>query len=441
MAIRADRGVGIIKTRRRAPPVSRSARMYAAARRSIPSGVNSPVRYYGPHPFFASRARGGAVWDEDGRRYTDLCCGYGAVMLGHSHPAVNSAVSVQLRRGQIYGVPTEKETKLAEAIRGFFPSMKKTRLVNTGGEATMAAVRLARGHTGRPKVVKFEGGYHGAHDSMLVRAGSAHAGIAVSAGVPGPVARNTLVAKYNDLHGTAELLEGRDDIAGVIVEPVMANAGLIPPARGFLRGLRRATRKAGAVLIFDEVVTGFRVSPGGAQELYGVRPDLTTLGKALGNGFPIAAVGGSSRIMERLAPGGDVYQASTFAGSPVSVSAAAAALAHMRRRGMHAKLERACAALAETASDAAKSAGIEHRVNRAASMFQIFFTGKRVTDYASAASSDRAAFDRLFRGLLAGGAFAPPSQFETAFLSAAHTERDLGRAGLAYSRAMRAVRR
>lgn len=382
------------------------------------------------------------MWDEDGRRYVDLCCGYGAVLLGHAHPATRAAVAGQMRRGQLYGVPTEKETKLAEQIRSFFPSMKKTRLVNTGGEATMAAVRLARGHTGNTKIVKFEGGYHGAHDPMLVRAGSGSAGTAVSEGVPGAVARETLVARYNDLHGTAELLEGRGDVAGVIVEPVLANAGLIPPARGFLRGLRRITRKTGAVLIFDEVVTGFRASPGGAQELYGVRPDLTTLGKALGNGFAVAAVGGSPGIMDRLAPGGGVYQASTFAGNPVSVSAASAALGQMRRqKGMHRRLELACAALAESASDSAKSAGIEHAVNRVASMFQIFFTGGEVRDYESAASADRAAFGRLFRGLLAGGAFVPPSQFETVFLSAAHTERELGRAARAYSGAMRAVRR
>ena len=415
--------------------------MYAAAKRLIPSGVNSPVRYYRPHPFFAARARGGAIWDEDGRRYTDLCCGYGAVMLGHAHPGVSAAVSEQLRRGQLYGAPTEKETELAAMIRRAFPSMKKTRLVNTGGEATMAAVRLARGHTGRTKIVKFEGGYHGAHDSMLVRAGSAHAGMPVSAGVPGPVARRTLVAGYNDLQGTADILEKDEDVAGVIVEPVLANAGLVPPARGFLRGLRRITRKAGVPLIFDEVVTGFRVSPGGAQEAYGVRPDITTLGKALGNGFAVAAVGGSSRMMDALAPGGSVYQASTFAGNPVSVSAAVAALRHMRRRrGMHARLERACADLASFVSERASAMGIDHAVNRVASMFQIFFTEGPVTDYASASSSDRAAFGRLFKALLGGGVFVPPSQFETAFLSAAHTERELERTARAYESALRAVR-
>ena len=414
--------------------------MYAAARKAIPSGVNSPVRYYAPHPFFASRARGGALWDEDGRKYVDFCNGYGAVMLGHAHPAVSAAVSAQLRRGELYGAPTGAETELASLIGRAFPSMKKTRLVSTGGEATMAAVRLARAHTGRDKIVKFEGCYHGAHDAMLVRAGSASAGAAVSAGVPGAVARQTLVAKYNDLEGAERLIE-RDDVGGVIVEPILANMGLVPPARGFLRGLRSAARRAGVPLIFDEIVTGFRAAPGGAQELYGVRPDITTLGKALGNGFAIAAVGGGSRVMDQLAPEGGVFQAGTFSGNPVSVAAAAAALKEMRRsRGMHARLARACASLAAEVSDHASSLGIEHSVNSAASMFQIFFAPGPVTDYASAAASDRAAFGRLFRGLLRGGVFAPPSQFETAFLSDAHTEADLARAARAYRAALRAVR-
>ena len=416
--------------------------MYARAKRVIPSGVNSPVRYYAPHPFFAAKARGGSMWDEDGKKYVDLCNGYGAVLLGHAHKAVSSAVSAQLRRGELYGAPTALETKLAELIREAFPSMKKTRLVSTGGEATMAAVRLARGHTGRDKILKFEGCYHGAHDAMLVRAGSAHAGVSVSAGVPGAVARQTLVAGYNDLDGAQEIIEGRDDLAGVIVEPILANMGLIPPARGFLRGLRGATRRAGVPLIFDEVVTGFRASPGGAQELYGVRPDITTLGKALGNGFAVAAVGGSSRIMEGIAPGGGVFQASTFAGNPVAASAAAAAVSQIRRaRGMHSRLERACAALASEISDCAGSLGIEHTVNRAASMFQIFFARGPVSDYASAMRADRAAFGRLFRGLLGEGVFVPPSQFETAFLSAAHTGRDLGLLARAYRAALRAVPR
>ena len=433
--------VGIITAHSAMCAVSRSQAMYAKAEKIIPSGVNSPVRHYAPHPFFTSKARGGNLWDEDGRKYIDLCNGYGAVLLGHSHPAVTKAVSGQLRRGQIYGTPSKAETELAGLIGKAFPSMQKIRLVNTGGEATMAAIRLARGYTGKNKIIKFEGGYHGAHDSMLVRAGSAHAGISVSAGVPGSVARQTLVAKYNDLDGIEELLESCEDIAGIIVEPVLANAGLVPPAKGFLRGLRRVTRKADALLIFDEVVTGFRVAPGGAQELYGVRPDLTTLGKALGNGFAIAAVGGSSRVMDMLAPGGNVYQASTFAGNPMSVSAAIATLKQMRRQSIHSRLERACASLADNVSDCAKSLGIEHSINRVASMFQIFFTREPITDYASATRSDRAAFYRLFRGLLKEGVFVPPSQFETAFLSAAHSMQELERVASAYRAALGAVRR
>jgi len=404
----------------------------------VASGVNSPVRHYDPYPFFAERAAGGAVWDADGRRYVDLCGAYGAMLLGHRNAAVVSAVSRQLRRGTLYCMPTAEETELAELISRDYPSMRRVRLVNTGLEATMAAIRLARGHTGRPKIVKFDGCYHGAHDYALVRAGSgvAHYGLADSAGSLRAAARQTRVARYND---AASLEAAMDDgVAAVIVEPVMANMGVIPPRRGFLRSVARIARSHGALLIFDETVTGYRLGRGGAQGAYGVRPDITTLGKALGGGLPIAALGGRRDVMESLAPMGPVYEASTFAGNPVSVAAAIASVREAARLGarLYARLDRECAALASSVSDAAASRGIAHTVNRAGSMFQVFFSDAPVTDRDSAMAADRARFARLAALLRERGVFVPPSQFEASFLCHAHTRADLARAERAYGDAM-----
>lgn len=418
--------------------MDRSARLYERARRAVASGVNSPVRHYDPYPFFAERASGGAVWDADGRRYVDLCGAYGAMLLGHRNAAVVSAVSRQLRRGTLYCMPTAGETELAELISRDYPSMRRVRLVNTGLEATMAAIRLARGHTGRPKIVKFDGCYHGAHDYALVRAGSgvAHYGLADSAGSLRAAARQTRLARYND---AASLEAAMDDgVAAVIVEPVMANMGVIPPRRGFLRSVARIARSHGALLIFDETVTGYRLGRGGAQGAYGVRPDITTLGKALGGGLPIAALGGRRDVMESLAPMGPVYEASTFAGNPVSVAAAIASVREAARLGarMYARLDRECAALASSVSDAAASRGIVHTVNRAGSMFQVFFSDAPVTDRDSAMAADRARFARLAALLRERGVFVPPSQFEASFLCHAHTRADLARATRAYGDAM-----
>lgn len=421
--------------------MDRSAALYARARRAVASGVNSPIRHYDPYPFFAERARGGAVWDADGRRYVDLCGAYGAMLLGHRNAAVMAAVSAQLRRGTLYCMPTAAETELSELISRDYPSMRRVRLVNTGLEATMAAIRLARGHTGRTKVVKFDGCYHGAHDYALVRAGSgvAHYGLADSAGSLRAAARETRVARYND-GASLERAMG-DDVAAVIIEPVMANMGVIPPRRGFLRRVARAARSHGALLIFDETVTGYRLGRGGAQGEYGVRPDITTLGKALGGGLPIAALGGRRDVMDSLAPAGPVYEASTFAGNPVSVAAATASVREVRRLGpkMYPRLERECAALAARVSDAASSRGLPHTVNRAASMFQVFFSASPVTDRDSAMASDRGLFARLAAGLRSRGVFVPPSQFEAAFLCHAHTQADLSRVALAYEAAMGAL--
>lgn len=421
-----------------------SKELYSEARRLIPSGVNSPVRYFEPFPFFAVRSEKSSIWDADGRRYTDFCNAYGALLLGHNREEIISAVRDQLGRGALFCTPTEQETELSGLIAGNYPSMEKVRLVNTGGEATMTAIRLARGFTGKKRIIKFDGCYHGAHDSVLVGAGSgmAHVGVAASGGVTDETAANTLVVQYNDPAGLEDTLRKCGDAAGVIIEPVMGNMGVIPPEKGFLSDVRRITEQHGVPLIFDETITGFRISPGGAQEHFGIRPDITTLGKALGGGFAIAAVGGRAEIMDRLAPGGDVYQASTFAGNPVSVSAAIASVRTINgmRDALYGTLERLCARLVGAIGDAAADLGIPHRINRAASMFQLFLTDARVTDARTARMADAKRFGALFRVLLDNGIFIAPSQFEIVTVSAAHAGEDLDAAAGAYRAALRAVR-
>ncbi|RNJ75991.1 MAG: glutamate-1-semialdehyde 2,1-aminomutase [Nitrosopumilus sp. H13] len=423
--------------------MSESRRLYTRAKKAVPSGVNSPVRYYPPYPFFAARSAGQYIWDADGSRYTDFCNGYGALLLGHARKEIIRAVSGQLSRGTLYCAPTGAETELAEAIKKLYPS-GRVRLVNTGGEATMTAIRVARGFTGRKKIVKFEGCYHGAHDSVLVRAGSgsAHRGVSVSAGVPGEVSKNTLVARYNDAAGFEAMIQKNRDIACVIIEPILANMGLILPERNFLQRVRKITKDAGIPLIFDEVVTGFRVGPGGAQNHFGVRPDLTTLGKALGGGFAIAAVCGTPKMMDMLSPGGDVYQASTFAGNPVSVSAALASIRIMTgsKSRLYPKLERYCLRLVAALDDMATDLHIPHQINSAASMFQIFFTDTPVTDYTTSKKADAKKFHKMFQTLLRRGVFVAPSQYEVAFLSDAHTQDDLNRTLDAYHEALRSAR-
>lgn len=365
----------------------------------------------------------------------DACNGYGAMLLGHRHPDVISAVSEQLRRGVLYGVPTEAETAVSDVLRRRYPSMEMSRMVNTGGEATMTAIRLARGYTGRPKIVMFEGCYHGAHDSVLVRAGSGAAhSESSSAGILPNAPNHTILAKYNDIESFCGMMESREDVAGVIMEPVMANMGLIPPEKGFLEGVRRITSKRSVPLIFDEVVTGFRMSPGGAQQYYSVTPDMTTLAKALGNGFAVAAVGGRRGIMEQLAPGGPVYQASTFAGNPVAATAAAASMRAMDKMAgtIYDAMSRHCSGLAGAIRDAAVDLSIPHRVHHISSMLQIFFSDSDIRDYATAKRSDAAKFRRLFDGLLERGVFVAPSQYETVFLSGAMTGDDIGMISQAY---------
>ena len=417
------------------------------ARRVIPSGVTSPVRYHKPYPFFVKRADGCRMWDEDDRGIIDMCCGYGALLLGHRRKEIIGAAASQMRRGTLYCAPTTMETDLASEIARAYPSIDKVRLANTGGEATMTAIRLARGHTKRDKIIKFDGCYHGAHDSVLVGAGSgaAHYGVPASAGVPEDTSRNTMVARYNDQDSVEEIItKNPDSIACVIVEPVIANMGLIPPRPGFLKYLRKVTRQNGILLIFDEVVTGFRMSLGGAQQYYNTSPDITTLAKAMGNGFGIAAVGGKKGIMDKLAPGGPVYQASTFAGNPVSTSAAIASIRLMDRLKdrMYPRLERYGAQLARAIDEIAASHGIPHVTNHVGSMLQVFFTDEdRVQDSAGASRCDTKRFQAMFAEMLRRGVFVAPSQFEVAFISNAHTARDIQDVIDAYGAGLKAASR
>nr|WP_255464656.1 glutamate-1-semialdehyde 2,1-aminomutase [Nitrosopumilus sp. b2] len=421
-----------------------NSKLFSDAKKVTPSGVNSPVRYFEPYPFFTKKADGAYIWDEDNRKLIDFCNGYGALLLGHRRKEIINSVSKQLAKGTLYCTPTESETELAKLIIGNFPSINKVRLMNTGGEATMTAIRLARGFTKKKKIIKFEGCYHGAHDSVLVKAGSgyAHNGISVSDGGLDEVSKNTLVVQYNSIEDLQKTIQKNKDIAGVIVEPILANMGLILPEKNFLSDLRKITKENNIPLIFDEVVTGFRVAPGGAQEHFGIKPDLTTMAKALSNGFTISAVGGKKEIMDLLSPGGKVYQASTFAGNPISVSAAIASIKTINKlkSKLYSKLERFNLLFSTALDDMATDMGIPHQINFAASMFQIFFTNKPVTNYETSKKANAKKFQKLFKTLLKQGIFIAPSQFEVVFLSDAHTENDLNKTLDAYHLALKSVK-
>ena len=421
-----------------------NSRLFSDSKKIIPSGVNSPVRYFEPYPFFTSRSDGGYIWDEEKKKYLDFCNGYGALLLGHRRREIIQAVSRQLAKGTLYCTPTKLEVELSKLIVGNFPSINKVRLVNTGGEATMTAIRLARGFTKKKKIIKFEGCYHGAHDSVLVKAGSgsAHNGISVSEGTLDDVSKNTLVVQYNNSQELADVIQKNKDVAGVIVEPILANMGLILPQKNFLSDIRKITKEHDIPLIFDEVVTGFRVSPGGAQKYFGITPDITTLGKALGNGFTISAVGGKKEIMDLLSPNGKVYQASTFAGNPISVSAAISSVKTINKikNKLYPKLVKYNSFFTKALNDIADDMRIPHQINSLSSMFQIFFTDKPVVDYTTSKSADAKKFQQLFRILLKSGVFVAPSQFEVVFLSHAHSKYDLDRALDAYTLALKSVR-
>ena len=424
--------------------MTKSRRLFSDAKKVIPSGVNSPVRYIEPYPFFVKRSQGSSLWDEDGSKYLDFCNGYGALLLGHTRKEIINSVSSQLKKGTLYTAPTSQEIELSRLIIKNFQSIQKVRTVNTGAEATMTAVRLARGFTKKKKIIKFEGCYHGAYDTVLVKAGSgsAHNGISISDGGLDEVSKNTLVVPYNDSNELERILTKNKDVAGLIIEPVLANMGLVLPEKNFLSDVRKITKQHDIPLIFDEVVNGFRISEGGAQKVFKVKPDLTTLGKALGNGFTIAAVGGKKEIMDQLSPGGKVYQASTFAGNPVSVAAAISSIKTINRikNKLYPKLEHMCKTMVEEIDDLAFDYHIPHTINSISSMFQIFFSSQHVIDYNTAKKSDTKKFQKLFSNLLKNGVFIAPSQYETVFLSDAHTDIDITKALGAYGMSLKAVK-
>jgi glutamate-1-semialdehyde 2,1-aminomutase len=410
--------------------VSRSKELFDKAKRLMPGGVNSPVRAFQPVPFFARRAAGSRIIDVDGVEYIDYCLGYGPLILGHSHPKIINAVKEQLDMGSLYGTPTEMEVELAELICKLIPCADMIRLVSTGSEATMSAIRVARGFTKKKKILKFEGCYHGAHDSVLVKAGSGATtfGMATSLGIPEESIKNTIVVPFNDVAAFEAAVENnRDSLAAVIVEPVIGNIGVVLPKKGFLETLREVTEAYGVVLIFDEVITGLRMALGGAQEYYGVVPDMVTLGKVVGGGFPLAAFGGLREIMQLVAPAGEVYQAGTFSGNPVSVVAGLETLKYIKAKGrqFYDALEKKTNVLAEKLNGMVEDSGRRFTINHVSSMFQIFFTSEEVHDCKSAKSADVKLFNAYHQSLLNNGIFVPPSQFETCFLSEAHTMQDV----------------
>ncbi len=408
--------------------ISRSETLHEEALTLMPGGVNSPVRAYksvGGTPTFLREAHGATVIDVDGNSYIDLVLAYGPHILGHNHPRINAAIVDAVSRGTALGGPTEGESRMAQKIRTFMPWVEMVRLVNSGTEATMSALRLARAATGRTAIVKFNGCYHGHGDAFLVKAGSGALtlGAPDSAGVPKSVAEGTLVAEYNDLDSVAHLFaQAGPTIAGVIVEPVAGNVGCVLPAKGFLAGLRELCSRHGALLIFDEVMTGFRVARGGYAEIGGVRPDLVCLGKVIGGGLPVGAYGGRRDLMQQVAPAGPMYQAGTLSGNPIAVAAGLAALSELEDRTAYDRLEDAGAHLEAGLEHICRSLGIPAVVNRQGSMLCLYFSDRPVTNYAEVMATDRARFNRFFHRMREGGVLLPPSAFECWFLSTAHDE-------------------
>ena len=413
----------------------------------IPGGVNSPVRAFrgvGGEPFFVARGQGARIWDVEGREYLDFLGSWGPLILGHAAPPVVDAIVAAAGRGTSYGAPTPMEIEMAEAITAAYPSIELVRLVSSGTEAAMSAIRIARGATKRSVLVKFDGCYHGHADSLLVKAGSGGATFSIpdSGGVPEPLAALTLVAPFNDLDAVKSIFAARGrEVAAVIVEPVAGNMGVVAPRPAFLEGLREITRAHGALLIFDEVITGFRVMYGGAQERYGIRPDLTCLGKIIGGGLPVGAYGGARDVMSHVAPLGAVYQAGTLSGNPLAVAAGLATLRQLADRRAYPRLDALGAALEQGLRRAADKAGVELTVNRVGSMLTGFFCAGPVQDYASARRADTKRYARFFHGMLERGVFLAPSQFEAAFVSLAHTDADIELAARAAEEAMREARR
>ncbi len=411
--------------------LSKSRKAFEEACGRLPGGVNSPARAFGAvggHPLFIASAKGQHLFDIDGHRYLDYIGSWGPMILGHAHPEVLEAIVHAMEKGTSFGAPTERESELAGAIIEAVPSVEKVRLVSSGTEATMSAIRLARGATGRDRVVKFSGNYHGHVDSLLVAAGSAGAtlGAPDSPGVTIGTSRDTLVLDYNDVEGVKRIFaEYPGSIACVILEPFVGNMGLVPPTPEFLQTLRTLTEQDGALLIFDEVMTGFRLAYGGAQEILGIQPDLSTFGKIVGGGLPLGAYGGRRDLMDHILPAGKVYQAGTLSGNPLATAAGLATLQLLKKDPPYAALEKKSARLAAGLEEAAKGAGVEYCVQRQGSMMTLFFQKGPVTDWPSASRSDRARFSRFFWGLIDRGVYFPCSQFEALFVSQAHTEADI----------------
>ncbi|CAM5794474.1 MULTISPECIES: glutamate-1-semialdehyde 2,1-aminomutase [Brevibacillus] len=410
-----------------------SSRMFEEAQRYIPGGVNSPVRAFksvGGNPVYIAKGEGSRITDVDGNSYIDFIGSWGPLILGHAHPKVLAAIQEAAVLGTSFGAPTERETEMAKLVCEIVPSVEVVRMVNSGTEATMSALRLARGYTKRNKIMKFEGCYHGHADSLLIKAGSGVAtlGLPDSPGVPEATAVNTITVPYNDLESVKLAFENFGaDLAAVIVEPIAGNMGVVPPQPGFLEALREITQQHGTLLIFDEVMTGFRVSRGGAQELYGITPDLTTMGKVIGGGLPVGAYGGKREIMQQIAPAGPIYQAGTLSGNPLAMAAGLTTLQELGQPGAYEKLEALSARLAEGLAENARKLGIPHTLNRVGSMVCLFFTDTPVVNYDTAKTADLDKFSAYFRYLLEEGVMIPPSQFEGMFVSLAHTEEDIER--------------
>ncbi len=425
--------------------MSKNGELWNEALKYLPGGVNSPVRACGPvgaAPIFASRGSGSRIWDPDGNEYIDYVCSWGALLLGHAFPAVVESLCEAASRGSTFGMPTPWETELAKLVVTSVPSVEKVRLVSSGTEATMSAVRLARAATGRAKVLKFEGCYHGHVDSLLVSAGSGALTLSIpgTPGVPPEHVAHTLVAPFNDIDAFERVMdEHGDEMACVIVEPVAGNMGVVPPAEGFLRCLRERTAERGCVLAFDEVITGFRLGPGGYQEICGVTPDITTMGKVLGGGVPLGAFGGRADLMDRLAPDGPVYQAGTLSGNPLAVAAGIATMGEISKDGFYPVLESRASALQRGLLDAASSARVPAAINRVGSMMTLFFTGDEVTGYGSARGADAGRYGSFFRAMREEGVNLPPSQFEAWFVSAAHSDDDIERTVVAARSALSAI--
>jgi glutamate-1-semialdehyde 2,1-aminomutase len=424
---------------------SKSTRLQKLAERLMPGGVNSPVRSYravGGSPIFISRGKGAYVYDEDGNKYIDYIASWGPLILGHAHPDVVRAIKKAAENGTSFGASCEGEIELSELIVKAFPSIEMVRMTNSGTEATMSAVRVARAFTGRDLIVKFEGCYHGHADYLLVKAGSGATtfGTPSSPGVPKGFTLNTLLARFNDIESVRNLFrKHKDKIAAIIIEPVAANMGIVTPVEGFLESLRRITEDNGALLIFDEVISGFRLGLGGAQKTYGVTPDLTCLGKIIGGGLPVGAYGGKREIMKLVAPIGPVYQAGTLSGNPLAMAAGMSTINGLRKKGTYKKLNEMTQQLVKGMDKILKKRSINARINSIGSMFTIFFTDSDVVDYETALKSDTKIYARFFKSLLKAGIMFPPSQFEAVFVSLAHKESDIDMTLKAFSRVAKAL--